>query len=360
MKSFPSKYTPLSGVSDRSERIAKDTLIVCGVVTVVSVVLGLLFLLHTVVVEIIIALVLAVALEPLTQLFVKRKIERTWAVFLAVLIGLVAFLVILGAIVTPFVTEGAKLASEGSSVFDQFTQNPTIAHLNDKYHIVTQAKELFVGGLRSMNTTSLPIIGVFGSIFDGASSLAIIIVLAFFLLLEGPDFWDRGLNFFRPERAAHFHRAAKKMMIAVSGFVTGNMLISLFAGAVALITLLALHVPYALALAIMLALFDLIPLVGAALGTIIIALVTLTQGLPATIIVVIVMLVYQLIEGHVIQPLVYSRIISLSPLLIILATIIGAELGGIIGVLLAIPVAAVIQIGLREFVFAELTSENIE
>jgi predicted PurR-regulated permease PerM len=140
---------------------------------------------------------------------------------------------------------------------------------------------------------------------------------------------------------------------ALSGFITGNLFISFIAGSIGLVTMLLLDIPYAFALAALLALFDLIPLVGAALATIAIALVALTQGMAATIIIVIVLLVYQIVEGHMIQPLVYSRAISLSPLLIILASVIGAELGGIIGVLLAIPAASVIQIVAQEFIGRE-------
>ncbi len=138
------------------------------------------------------------------------------------------------------------------------------------------------------------------------------------------------------------------MSRAVSGFVLGNLFTSFIAGTVALTTLLILHVPYAFALAGVVAFLDLIPLIGTVLATVIVGLVALTQGIVVTGIVVAVLLVYQFIEGNILQPVIYSRTISLSPLMIILATIMGAELGGVLGVLLATPVAAVLQIAILE------------
>jgi predicted PurR-regulated permease PerM len=96
------------------------------------------------------------------------------------------------------------------------------------------------------------------------------------------------------------------------------------------------------------AIFDLIPLVGAAMATIIVGLVALTQGLIVAIIAVVIILIYQFVEGHFIQPIVYSKVINISALIIVIASVLGAEIGGIIGILLAIPMAAVVQIIVTE------------
>ena len=162
---------------------------------------------------------------------------------------------------------------------------------------------------------------------------------------------------FPAHTAKQLERTSEKAAVAVSGFVSGNLLISLIAGAVTLITLLILRVPYPFALAALVALFDLIPLIGAALATIVVGLVALTTGIGVAIIAVAVLLVYQFVEGHFIQTIVYSRSISLSPLLVIVASLAGAELGGIIGVLLAIPVSAVLQVIAVE-IFAGFKNET--
>jgi predicted PurR-regulated permease PerM len=108
--------------------------------------------------------------------------------------------------------------------------------------------------------------------------------------------------------------------------------------------LLAVHVPFALALGLLVALLDLIPLAGATLGAIIVSLVALTHSLSAAIIVLGFFVVYQQLENHLLQPIVYGRTVQISPLVILVSVLIGAEVAGVIGALSAIPVAGTIQI----------------
>ena len=333
---------------EQSVSLIRKTVTVYAVIMLASAILYLLYVLNAVLLQLVVALILAVVLEPLVRFFGRLGLKRALSAFLSVVVALVGVSMIVGVIVTPLVTEGARLATNIPQIANGLTKNPTLAALNEKYHLVDRLKEATQDGATKLAGASVPILGLFGRIIGGASAVAIIFVFAFFLLLEGPTVWQGLLSFAGEERAKRLDRVAQKITKALSGFITGNLLISLIAGSVGLITMLLLDIPYAFALAALLALFDLIPLVGAALATIAIGLVALTQGLVPTLIIVIVLLVYQVIEGHVIQPIVYSRAISLSPLLIILASVIGAELGGIIGVLLAIPAASVVQIIAQE------------
>jgi predicted PurR-regulated permease PerM len=134
----------------------------------------------------------------------------------------------------------------------------------------------------------------------------------------------------------------------VGGYVAGNLLISLVAGTVTTLILLATGVPYAVPLGLVVAVFDLIPLVGATIGTIIVAAVALTKGVPTTVIVVAGMWVYQKIENHTLLPLVYHRTVKLSPLAIAVSVAAGAEVGGIVGALLGIPIAGALKVVTRE------------
>jgi predicted PurR-regulated permease PerM len=331
--------------------IAKKTIIVYGVVLAASAGVYLLFLLHSLLLQMIVAVMLAIALEPLVRVLMRRGIKRAFASTLAVFITISALLIITSLIATPLVTQGTRLLENAPQLVNDLVQNQQLTFLNDQYHLVDRVKEFSAGQASKIAGAGVSFIGVIGSILGGLSSLVIIFVLSLFLLIEGPDTWEQCLQFLRPEQTRRIRLVAKKMSQAVSGFVTGNLLISLIAGTVTLVTLLILQVPYAFALAALVAIFDLIPLVGAAIATIAVGLVALTKGLVVALIAVLVLLVYQFVEGHLIQPLVYARVISLSPLLIILASIVGAELAGIVGVLLAIPLAAVIQIAAREVFF---------
>jgi predicted PurR-regulated permease PerM len=134
----------------------------------------------------------------------------------------------------------------------------------------------------------------------------------------------------------------------VGGYITGNLLISLIAGGSITIVLLALGVPYAVALGLIVAFLDLIPLAGATIAGVIVGVVAFIHSVPAGIVVVVFFIVYQQIENHFLQPVIYGRTVQLSPLAVIVSVLVGAELAGILGALAAIPVAGAIQVIVRD------------
>jgi predicted PurR-regulated permease PerM len=129
--------------------------------------------------------------------------------------------------------------------------------------------------------------------------------------------------------------------------VTGNLFISVIAGITSTLMLLALRVPYAVALGLLVAILDLIPLAGATIAAIIVCSIGFLHSLAAGIILIVFFIVYQQIENHLLQPLVYSRTVRLSPLAILISVLVGAEIAGVLGALAAIPVAGTIQVLLR-------------
>ena len=349
---LPKTRPQKADVSSGSRQIAKKTLVAYGVIVGSTALLYLSYLLSSVMLQLIVALIVAVALQPAVRALMRRGLGRTAAVIVTMCLTFLGAIVVTTLIVTPFITQGTKLIENAPQLVSDLIHNSQFSFLNEQYQIVDRVKELSQSQVAQIAGAGLPFLSVVRNIIGGISSATIIFVFALFLLLQGPEIWIRTLRFLSAKHAARANKVADKMSKAVGGFVTGNLLISLIAGTVALVTLLILQVPYAFALAALLAIFDLVPMVGAALGTIIVALVALTQGIVVTLIVIAVLLTYQVIEGHFIQPLVYSRVISLSPLFIILASVMGAELGGIVGVLLAIPAAAVVQIAVGELIEA--------
>jgi predicted PurR-regulated permease PerM len=135
----------------------------------------------------------------------------------------------------------------------------------------------------------------------------------------------------------------------VGGYVTGNLLISVIAGVSTGIVLLIVGVPYAVALGLIVAILDLVPLAGATIAGIIIAIVAFLHSIVAGIVVVAYFIVYQQVENHVLQPVVYGRTVQLSPLAVLISVLIGAELAGVLGALAAIPVAGTLQVLLADF-----------
>jgi len=135
----------------------------------------------------------------------------------------------------------------------------------------------------------------------------------------------------------------------VGGYVTGNLVISVIAGISSTIVMVALGVPYAVALGLLVAILDLIPLAGATIAAILIGTVAFLHSIPAGIVVVVFFIVYQQIENHLLQPVVYGRTVQLSPLAVLISILIGAELAGILGALGAIPVAGSLQVLLTDW-----------
>ena len=140
--------------------------------------------------------------------------------------------------------------------------------------------------------------------------------------------------------------------------MTGNLLISLIAGASATIVLAVMGVPFAVALGLLVAVLDLIPLAGATVAGVIVVGVSFIHSVPAGIVVLVFFVLYQQLENHFLQPLVYGRTVQLSPLVVLIAVLLGASIAGILGALAAIPVAGSIQVILRD-VFATRRAKRV-
>ena len=190
-------------------------------------------------------------------------------------------------------------------------------------------------------------LGIVNSVF----ALITILVLTAFLLSSGRMWVDAAIASRPPEQRERLRRARENMASAVSGYVAGALTIAVIAGVATYIVLAILGVPFKGPLAVTAGLFSLIPLVGATIAAVLIGIVTVFQDFPtATIIWTIWAIVYQQLENHLLQPQIQKRTVNVHPLITILAVLFGATLLGILGALVAIPVAASIQILLREYV----------
>jgi predicted PurR-regulated permease PerM len=333
----------------RVRSTAEITLVILATILVTVSILYFIVVTRAVLLDFIIAIIIAAALAPVVSFLQKHGLKRIWASVVSLIATVILMTLIIGAIATPLFTQGVTLIENAPKIVNNLTADPSLAPLNAKYHLNDTINHLSNQALSGITNNSSSAIGFAGTLFNGFTTLVISLIFAFFLLIDGPKAWGRFLHLWSRENAVKVNDVGHKILHAITGFVSGNLFISLIAGVVTLVLLLVMHVPYAFALSALVALFDLIPLIGAALATVIVALVALTQGLNVALIVIIVLLTYQFLEGHFIQPAVYSRSVALSALVIIVASVVGAELMGITGVILAIPAAAVIQIIIVEF-----------
>jgi predicted PurR-regulated permease PerM len=169
------------------------------------------------------------------------------------------------------------------------------------------------------------------------------------MLLEGRGWVESFLRQLPAQSQARWRRIGREIYRTVGGYVSGNLLISLIAGGSTTIVLLIMGVPFAVALGLIVAILDLIPLAGATIAGIIVGTVAFLHSIPAGIIVVVFFIVYQQIENHVLQPIVYGRTVQLSPLAVLISVLVGAELAGVLGALAAIPVAGSLQVVLVDW-----------
>jgi predicted PurR-regulated permease PerM len=173
-------------------------------------------------------------------------------------------------------------------------------------------------------------------------------VLAYLMVLEGPIVVRTSLNVFPPATAERIRRVSGDCATSVTGYISGNLLISFICGLLTYVVLLIAGVPFAGLIALFVGIADLMPLVGATIGGAVAVLAGFLHSVPAGIAVLVFFVLYQQLENHLLQPLVFARTVKLNPLTVIVAILIGVELLGILGALLAIPVASMVQVILRD------------
>ena len=200
-------------------------------------------------------------------------------------------------------------------------------------------------------------VGVVNSLFAAIT----IVVLSLFMLNSARGWLDAFADRYPPDRARWMKRLYDRIGATVGNYVAGALLQATIAGALAWIMLSILGVPYALPLAVVVFLLDLVPLVGATLGAVIVGVVTLFSDFPIdTIIWVIFSVIYQQVENTVIQPRIQARAVAVHPFVVLVSVLFGSTLFGVLGALLAIPVAAAIQITIREVnTFKDTPAEDL-
>jgi predicted PurR-regulated permease PerM len=315
-----------------------------------AVLLYLVYLVRSVLGLLFIATFLAIALGPAVDFFVRRHVPRALAIVAAFLsLGMVIF--IIGLLVVPPVVDGVEqLAVDAPGYVEDLRKNETIRRYDDRYDVsekLTDVAETLPSRLDEAAETLQAV--TFGVVTTIVQFIAVL-TICFFLLKDGARIQRSIFELMAPDRRRRFELVAADVYSSVGGYVAGALTIATICGFVTYLTLLILGVPFAVPLAVMSAFLALIPLVGATVAGVIVGLVTALNDFPQdTIAWVVVIMVYQQIESNVLQPFVYRRTVNLHPLVIITAILFGASLLGILGALVAIPIAAAVQILLRDF-----------
>lgn len=294
------------------------------------------------------AVVLAMAMEPPVRALARRGLSRSHAVGASFAAAVVAVATFGYLLLPPLVIAVVNFAQDIPNILHDLTLGQgSFGFLESQFHVVEYARA-WVERSGGTIAAAAPARQAAGGFLHAGAALVTIPFLTYFVALSGAQWFEALLRAVPEGSRERWRRIGRGTSDAVGGYVFGNLLISVIAGAFTTAVLLATRVPHPVPLGLIVAVLDLVPLVGATLGAILVAAVALTKGIAITGIVIAAMWLYQQVENNLLIQIVYGYTVRLTPLAIALSVAIGAEIGGIVGVLLAIPVAGAIKVVARE------------
>ena len=292
----------------------------------------------------------AIVLTPPVD-FLRRKlhISRGLSTAIVFIVGLGLIAALVYAFVRPLIDEGREFADNFPTyVSDAREGRGSIGRLVERYNLDERLRDAQASIEDSVANAGGGALKFAGRVLGGVASMLTIIVLALLMILYGPDLLRGAVTILDPPHRERVCAVAADCSRALTGYVMGNLLISVVAGTLTFAALVIFGVPFAAVLALWTAFCDLIPLVGATLGAIPTIGVAFLHSTGAGIGMLIFYIVYQQFENHVLQVVIMSKTVQINQLFVLVSVLVGVELLGFLGALLAIPTAGVIQVIARD------------
>ena len=291
----------------------------------------------------------ATAINPLVNFLQYRlRLRRTVAIGLVYLAGLGVAAGAVFLFVPPLIDAGQQLADEVPEYIGRLQESELVQDLDREYNLLERLEEEVTTGLEGMAGPDTAV-DIAQRVVNGLLALISIAVISFLLSLYGGRVRTWIMGQYQGETRARLERVADRMYRVVSGYVVGVLLVAVTGGIAAYIFLTVAGVPFALLLAFWVGLASLIPLVGATIGGVPYIAVAFFQGWPIGVAAIVFLIVYQQIENNVFQPVIHRFTVQLNPLWIILAVLIGSQVLGVVGALVAIPLAGIVQVIIQEW-----------
>jgi predicted PurR-regulated permease PerM len=325
----------------------RAVLVVLGIILAAIVMIEIVQVARGVLVWIFVAIFLTLALNPAVDWLQQRGVRRRGLAVAIAYVGTLLAIAALGASFVPILIDQVNNFIDEVPVYveDLTRGRGRLGFLEREYQITEKVRDAIgEGGAARVLGLSGTALAVTKGVLTAVVAVVTIAFLTLFMLLEGPAWMERMYALLPDESQPRWRAVGNDIYRTIGGYVTGNLTISLIAGIVSTLVLLLLGVPYAVALGLLVALLDLIPLAGATIAAVIVTTVGFLDSTTSGIVLLIFFIIYQQLENHVLQPVVYGRTVQLSPLAVLIAVLIGAELAGVIGALAAIPVAGTIQV----------------
>jgi predicted PurR-regulated permease PerM len=323
------------------------------IVVLVILSLYLVYLLRRPITWLVIAAFIALALSSPVSLLSRRMprglaIACVYVLVIGIPVGIAAVLV--PTLINEVDSLVRNLPAYARDLQDFVNDNDRLRSLEQDYDLTGKLEEE-ARALPARFGDAASVLGDIGaSLISSIFALVTIIILSVFMLGSGPRWRESFLAAQEPARAEAFRRAMDRIAQAVANYVAGVLVQATIAGVTAWIVLTLLGVPFAGALGLLIALFDLIPLVGATIGAVLVGIITLFVDFPqATIVWAVYSVIYQQVENNVIQPQIQNRAVEIQPFLVLVSVLFASSLFGVLGAVLAIPVAASISVAVREY-----------
>jgi predicted PurR-regulated permease PerM len=302
----------------------------------------------SVLILVVVALFLAVGLNPAVELLMRRGLKRPWAVLYVIVGVLVVFSLFLVAIVPVISHQVTAISDNLPAWFDQLQKNGTIRRFDDKYDISTKVTDYLQSGALA-NKLFGGVLGLGLAILGILANTFVVVVLTLYFLASLPSMKHAAYQLAPASRRERVSLLGDQVLRNVGGYVSGAFVVALCAGLSTLVFLLIVGLgSYAVALALVVALLDVIPMIGATIGAVIVCAIAFATDTTTGLICVVFYIAYQQLENYLIYPRVMSRSVEIPGAVTVIAALIGASLLGVVGALLAIPTAASILLLVKE------------
>ncbi|MFC3995958.1 AI-2E family transporter [Nocardiopsis sediminis] len=308
---------------------------------------------HGLFINILVALFLAVGLNPLIEFLHRRGLPR-WAAILTVCLALIAFVTaFVWTLVPPLTQQAGEFIANAPDLVRQLGDNRLFADLDRRFNVLGQVQH-FVTSADFGQRVFGGVFGVGQAVLNSLIATFTVLVLTLFFMASLPGITEVGYRLVPRSRRAGVRELGDEIIARVGGYIGGQLLVALIGGVVALVFLTVIGSGYALTLALVVAVTALIPLIGTTIGALAATLVVAVGDLRLGAVTLVFFIVYQQIESYVIAPRVMRRSVDVAPTVTITAALLGGALLGLVGALIAIPVAAAVTLVLKQVVFPRL------
>jgi predicted PurR-regulated permease PerM len=299
-----------------------------------------------------VALFVAIGLEPAVSVLARHKFPRWTAVTTVLVLALAVVGGFLAAAIPPLARQAGQFVTQAPSMASRLqNHNSLLGQLDERFHLQQRLQQTFSGDASGLFNGLL---GAGQVVFSALASTLIVVVLIVYFVVDLPRIRATLYRMVPHSRRPRAILLGDEIFAKVGGYVLGNLLISLIAGALTFIFLAIVGAPYALLLSIFVAILDLVPVIGSTVAGVVVCLVALSVSLPVCLGTIGFFVVYRLVEDYLLVPRIIGRVVKVPALVTVVAVLVGGALLGIVGALVAIPAAAAVLLLTREVLFPRL------